>query len=232
MCMAATPQQSNNIGMGLQLGGGIGSAFAAQAYHDSNANYLDSMSQVTKIMSDKAVDSAAYAGGMAESAARAKGQSLIGSQKAAMASRGLSSGSFTYQNILDDTTARSELDALAIQYNTDVQQQNIRNDANMKITGYNSQAAAERTAGKIAFTSGLLSTGTQFFQNYSKWADTSQGKTGSSGASSPMDYSQFNKNFYTGNKALDNSNIAGSGSFFGSLPSWKQASYLRGGSLW
>lgn len=232
MCMAATPEQSNNIGMGLQLGGGIGSAFAAKAYHNSNANYLDSMSQVTKIMSDKAIDSAAYAGGMAESAARAKGQSLIGSQKAAMASRGLSSGSFTYQNILDDTTARSELDALAIQYNTDVQQQNIRNDANMKIAGYNSQAAAERTAGKIAFTSGLLSTGTQFFQNYSKWSDTSQGKKGTAGAASPMDYNQFDTNFYTGNKTIDGANFAQRGSFFGSLPSWKQASYLRGGSLW
>ena len=232
MCMAATPQQSNNIGMGLQLGGGIGSAFASQAYHNSNANYLNSMSQVTQIMADKAIDSAAYSGGMAESAVRAKGQSIIGSQKAAMASRGLSSGSFTYQNILDDTAARSELDALAIQYNTDVQQQNIRNDANMKIAGYNSQASAERTAGKIAFTSGLLSTGTQFFQNYSKWSDTSQGRTSVPATASPMDYNQFDTNFYTGNKAIDNSNMAKGGSFFGNLPTWKQASYLRGGSLW
>ena len=232
MCMAATPQQSNNIGMGLQLGGGIGSAFASQAYHNSNANYLNSMSQVTQIMADKAIDSAAYSGGMAESAARAKGQSIIGSQKAAMASRGLSSGSFTYQNILDDTAARSEVDALAIQYNTDVQQQNIRNDANMKIAGYNSQASAERTAGKIAFTSGLLSTGTQFFQNYSKWSDTSQGRTSVPATASPMDYNQFDTNFYTGNKAIDSSNMAKGGSFFGNLSSWKQASYLRGGSLW
>lgn len=234
MCtlQAVTNGNTSGLGLGIQAGGGIMSALANQSYHNSNASYLNSMASITQTMADKAQDSVAYTGGMAASKARNEGKSLAGKQKTVMASKGLASGSYTYQNITDDTIARSEMDALAIQYNADVQQQNIKNQANFQIAGYKSQAETEKTAGKIALVSGLLSTGSQFAQSYSKWADTSQGKTSTAGYGT-MNASLGNKNFYTGVKSIDDKNLYKPSYDTNEMPSWKRLSYSGlGGGIW
>lgn len=173
------------VGSGLQLMGGIQSAKAQRDYHNANADYLDSMGQLNTIMTENAVDSLMHSSGMQASEARIKGLSTTKSQKAAMASRGLASNSFTYQNLLDDSITRSEMDALAIQYNADVQAMNMRTNNKIQVAQYKGQAAGERAAGKIAYWSGILSSGSQFANNMLSWSQTSMGRSGGNSASAP-----------------------------------------------
>ena len=175
MCTAASAQ---GFGMGLQLVGGLASAGASKAYHDANAGYLESMNALNQAQAEQAINSVQYVGGMQSSAVRNKGISLTKSQKAAMGSHGLSQ-SITYQNILDDTITRSERDAMAILYNSDIQAKNIRTNAALQQAQYLSQAAQERAAGKIAYRAGILSTIGQFADSWAKWSQTSGGNLGS-----------------------------------------------------
>lgn len=165
------------IGAAGQLIGGIMGARANAGYHEANAAYLESMNGLNQVQANQAVDSVQYAGGMQSSAVRNKGISLMKSQKASMASHGLSQ-SATYQNVLDDTITRSERDAMAIMYNADVNAKNIRTNAALQQAQYLSQAAQERAAGKIAYRAGILSTIGQFADSWSKWSQTSMGQLG------------------------------------------------------
>lgn len=229
--------QGNTLGMGLQLGGGIASAFGARSYANSQANYLSTMANITGTMADKAIDSTEYVGGMQASAVRAKGQQMIGTQKAALAANNISGG-FTYQNILDDTTAKSEKDALAIQYNTDAQAQNIRNQASLQIAGLNAQASATKAQGQVSFVNGLLSTGSQFANNYFGWQGTSKGSAQGATAASYNTSNSLEKsvlgdtNFYTGNKTIDSASLGQYNNLLAGIPSWKQATYTQGVKLW
>ncbi len=175
MCTAASAQ---GFGMGMQLVGGIASAKANQGYHEANAGYLEAMNALNQAQANQAIDSTLHVGGLQSSATRNKGISLSKTQKAAMASHGLSQ-SITYQNILDDTITRSERDAMAIMYNADVQAKNIRTNAALQQAQYLSQAAQERAAGKIAYHAGILSTIGQFADSWAKWGQTSGGNLGS-----------------------------------------------------
>ncbi|BEU88671.1 hypothetical protein TAMA11512_21350 [Selenomonas sp. TAMA-11512] len=181
------------VGSGLQLMGGITAAKAQRNYHNANADYLNSMGELNTIMTENAVDSVAHNAGMQASEARIKGLSTTKAQKAAMASRGLASNSFTYQNLLDDSITRSEMDALAIQYNADVQMQNLRATNKIQVAQYKGQAAGERAAGKIAYYSGILSAGSQFANNMLSWGQTSMGRSGGrSAAAAPAPVPQYN----------------------------------------
>jgi hypothetical protein len=159
------------IGSVAQLYGGIMGARAQRDYHDANASYLESMNELNQVQANQAIDSTLYAGGKQSSAVRNKGISLTKTQKAAMASHGLSQ-SATYQNILDDTITRSERDAMAIMYNADIQAKNIRTNAALQQAQYLSQAAHERAAGSIAYRTGVLSSIGQFADSWSKWSQT------------------------------------------------------------
>ena len=175
-----TAQSAQGFGMGMQLIGGLTSAFASRGYHDANAAYLTQMNEVNQAQAAQAENSTLYAGGMQSSQARNRGLSLAKTQRTAMASHGLSQ-STTYQNILDDTISRSERDAMAIMYNADVQAKNIRTNAALSQAQMLSQAAQERAAGKIAFQSGILSTISQFGESWAKWSQTSGGNLGTKG---------------------------------------------------
>lgn len=159
------------IGSVAQLYGGIMGARAQRDYHDANASYLESMNELNQVQANQAIDSTLRAGGKQSSAVRNKGISLTKTQKAAMASHGLSQ-SATYQNILDDTITRSERDAMAIMYNADIQAKNIRTNAALQQAQYLSQAAHERAAGSIAYQTGILSSIGQFADSWSKWSQT------------------------------------------------------------
>ncbi|WP_027405471.1 hypothetical protein [Anaerovibrio sp. RM50] len=206
MCTTAA---ASIAGMGMQLFGGINAAKAQRDYHNANAEYLETMDQVNQQMNENAIDSVQRAAGMQASEARIKGQSMTKSQKAAMASRGVSN-SFTYQNILDDSIARSEMDAMAIQYNADVQSQNIRTSGKIQSAQYQAQAAGERAAGKIAYSSGLLSAGTQFANNFLSFSQTSMGRSGgSTTTSTPV------------------ATTAGPSSYRFTVPTWAEMTSLR-----
>jgi len=217
--MCTTAAGSSNAGMGLQLGGGIMSAFGSQSTHDSNANYLTTMSNITQAMASNAANSAEYAGGMAASAASNKGKAMVESQKTYMASHGLASGSTTYNGILDNTVDQSEKDALAIQYNADMQAWNIKTQANLQSAQYLSQANAEKTAGKTALVSGLLSTASQFSDTYNKWNQTSKGVVQPTTTASNPSATTAVMNTQLALPTVDST-----------MPDWKKLSY--GGRLW
>lgn len=190
------------IGSAAQLYAGIKSGEAQQSYHDANARYLEQMNELNQIQANKAINSVQYTGGMQASAVRNKGISLTKTQKATMASHGLSQ-SATYQNILDDSITRSERDALAILYNSDIQAKNIRTNAALQQAQYLSQAVWERAAGKIAYRNGILSSIGQFANSWSKWSQT--GGMGYGGNNMAMGgfVPKADTSYYTGVNSID-----------------------------
>jgi hypothetical protein len=180
-------------------------AKANAGYHEANASYLESMNALNQIQANQAIDSVQHTAGLQSSAVRNKGISLTKTQKASMASHGLSQ-SATYQNILDDTITRSERDAMAILYNADIQAKNIRTNAALQQAQYLSQAAMERAAGKIAYRTGVLSTIGQFADSWSKWSQTGMagyGKSSGGKWSGLPVYKTTSGNEYTwGNSAI------------------------------
>jgi hypothetical protein len=201
MC-TANAAALQGFGMGMQLMGGIGSARANRDYHNANASYLESMNELNQIQANQAIESTLQVGGRNSSAVRNKGISLAKTQRAAMASHGLSQ-SATYQNILDDTITRSERDAMAVMYNADVQAKNIRTNAALQQAQYLSQAAQEKAAGRIAYRAGILSTIGQFADSWAKWSDTSQGKMGGNKWSGLPTFKGNNGKTYTYNGSMD-----------------------------
>lgn len=202
MC-TANAAALQGFGMGMQLMGGIGSARANRDYHNANASYLESMNELNQIQANQAIESTLQVGGRNSSAVRNKGISLTKTQKAAMASHGLSQ-SATYQNILDDTITRSERDAMAILYNADIQAKNIRTNAALQQAQYLSQAAQERAAGKIAYRTGVLSTIGQFADSWSKWSQTGMAGYGSNSKMARGGFvPKANTDYYTGVNSID-----------------------------
>ena len=206
------------IGSAAQLYGGIKSGEAQQAYHNANADYLTTMNEINQAQAQQAIESVQKVGGMNASQVRNKGISLTKTQKATMASHGLSQ-SATYQNILDDSITRSERDAMAILYNSDIQAKNIRTNAALQQAQYLSQAAQERAAGRIAYRNGILSSIGQFADSWSKWSQTGGmgygGKRGGTDSASGAGFGggygmagggfvpRANTNFYTGVNSID-----------------------------
>lgn len=218
------------IGTAGQLIGGLMSARAGADYHNANADYLTSMNEINQAQAQQAIESTQYVGGMQASQARNKGISLTKTQKAAMASRGLSQ-SATYQNILDDSITRSERDAMAILYNSDIQAKNIRTNAALQQAQYLSQAAQERAAGSIAYRTGILSSIGQFADSWSKWSQTSMGQIGGGGKWKGLPvYTTADGKTTTYNGSLD----WGGGRKWSGLPTYNAngKKYTYNGSLW
>lgn len=206
MCTANSTAINNwtfGIGTAGQLIGGMMGAKANAGYHEANASYLESMNALNQIQANQAIDSVQHGAGLQSSAVRNKGISLTKTQKASMASHGLSQ-SATYQNILDDTITRSERDAMAILYNADIQAKNIRTNAALQQAQYLSQAAQERAAGSIAYRTGLLSTVGQFADSWSKWSQTGMANYGNKGKWTGLPvYTSANGKKVTYNGSLD-----------------------------
>ena len=116
-----------------------------------------------------------------------------------MASSGLSQ-SATYQNLLDDSISRSEMDALAIQYNADLQSNNTRTSGKMQSAQYAAQATGERSAAQIAYKAGLLSTASQFANNYMSFSQTSMGRKANSNSNTPYTFQMPTYNEWYSNR--------------------------------
>lgn len=190
------------IGSAAQLYGGIKSGEAQQAYHNANADYLTTMNEINQAQAQQAIESVQKVGGMNASQVRNKGISLTKTQKATMASHGLSQ-SATYQNILDDSITRSERDAMAILYNSDIQAKNIRTNAALQQAQYLSQAAQERAAGNIAYRNGILSSIGQFADSWSKWSQTGGMGYGGNKMARGGFVPKADTSYYTGVNSID-----------------------------
>ncbi len=115
---------------------------------------------------------------------RIKTLQAVGSQQAAMAANGFDVSSGTNLDIIEDTSAQGELDALTKQYNKETEALAYENSAN----NYSNQANLDVMAGQNAYKSGLLDAVGTGFSGLGKISSTvadkwysgnSIGKTGS-----------------------------------------------------
>lgn len=83
---------------------------------------------------------------------RIKTAQMIGSQQAAMAANGIDASSGTALDIIDDTAAMGELDALTTRYNSETKAIAYENQAN----NFNNQANLNLISGQNAYKSGML----------------------------------------------------------------------------
>lgn len=83
---------------------------------------------------------------------RIKTLQAVGSQQAAMAANGFDATSGTNLDIIEDTSAQGELDALTKQYNKETEALSYETSAN----NYSNQANLDSMAGQNAYKSGML----------------------------------------------------------------------------
>lgn len=83
---------------------------------------------------------------------RIKTLQKVGSQQAAMAANGIDVSSGTALDVIEDTSAMGELDALTTRYNYETKAQAYEHEAD----NFNNQAALDVFAGKNAYQSGML----------------------------------------------------------------------------
>ena len=91
---------------------------------------------------------------------RIKTLQKIGSQQAAMAANGVDVSSGTALDIIEDTSAMGELDALTTRYNAETQALAYEQQAN----NFNNQANLDVFAGENAYKSGMINAVGQGFQ--------------------------------------------------------------------
>lgn len=91
---------------------------------------------------------------------RMKTLQKIGSQQAAMAANGIDISSGTALDIVEDTSAMGELDALTTRYNAETQAQAYEQQAN----NFSNQANLDVFAGQNAYKSGMINAVGQGFQ--------------------------------------------------------------------
>lgn len=85
---------------------------------------------------------------------RMKTLQSVGSQQTAMAANGIDITQGTALDIIEDTAAMGELDALQIQYNAEKKALAYEQEAN----NYTNQSNLDTIAGKNAYTSGIINT--------------------------------------------------------------------------
>lgn len=83
---------------------------------------------------------------------RIKTLQAVGSQQAAMAANGFDATSGTNLDIIEDTSAQGELDALTKQYNKETEALSYETSAN----NYSNQANLDSMAGQNAYKTGML----------------------------------------------------------------------------
>ncbi|MDR3561257.1 MAG: hypothetical protein P4N59_07455 [Negativicutes bacterium] len=170
MCTAAA-------GAGLQAFGALYGGLAARSQQNAMANYYQYQAGAVKTQADLASNNIEQTAGMQISHLADQGRQVLGAQRVGMGANGISSDSFSYQQVQDTTVAQNKLDQLAVAYNADTKSWGIENNANIEAAGYESAASNARKAGNMALVGGLLNGAAQFSDTWAKWQQTSQGQT-------------------------------------------------------
>ena len=147
MCVA--PALLAGIGTAVSTVSTIQQGKAQAASYNNQAAVAD---QNAKIAGRQA-EVAAQNGAEEERQMRRRGAATIGTQKTAFAASGIDSGAGSAVDVINDTSAQNELDALAIRKNAANQVWN--NQAEQ--TNYVNQASAARSAAKNANSSAKMS---------------------------------------------------------------------------
>lgn len=144
MCLQAAGEflkaNAGSIGTGLQIAGAVSGAYGAYQQSKATKAAYDYQAAVNRnnaqIAEWQAADAIAR-GQKSEQAQRLKAAQLKGSQRAALAARGVALDEGSPLNILDDTDYMNELDALTIRDNAAREAWGLRSQA----AGYSSDAS-------------------------------------------------------------------------------------------
>ena len=166
-----------NIGMGMQLGGGIFSAIQANRQGQAAQAYYNYLSQQTDTNAKSTMDQLYRQGGTSRSYVAQKAAETLAKSRAAMAANGIDATSGTYDDIIRDSQAQSTLDELAVEYSANEKAREVRQDAYDQMAGYEAAGTNAAAAGKAAMWGGLMSTAGQFASSWDSWRQTSMGKS-------------------------------------------------------
>lgn len=155
-----------SVGMGLQVAGTVNSLFGAsnQAKATQNAyNYQAAVNRNNAQIADWQARDAVTRGQKAEQAQRLRTAQLKGSQRAAMAARGVALDEGSPLNILNDTDYMGELDALTIRDNAEreawghrMQAGNYTSDASMLSNRADAESPSSATFGSLLTGAGAV----------------------------------------------------------------------------
>jgi len=154
MCVAALAAIPAWVSTAATVAGTAFSMYSAMQQGEqaqATANYNAKMAEESAKAKESAATDAVIRGGLAEDQQRQRTRSYIASQRASMAANG---GDLTDQssvNILSDTAATGELDALTLRSNAAKEAWGIRVGA----ANDTSQAAAYRISGENAYNNGI-----------------------------------------------------------------------------
>lgn len=161
-------------GAGLNLMGGITNLFmqnaaansqlaaidsqvrAKQSYYGYIANTLDENAKLAELSADRNAHEVNVAAGYQKAAMIDKNRELAGSQLAAVAANGISSGSATAEDITRDTARQQRLDMMALDYNASAKATAIKLAGKTDAYNFRTQAAGQRLAGVNAAYEGNI----------------------------------------------------------------------------
>jgi hypothetical protein len=139
------------IGTGVSAVGQVQAGKAAQAAGDYNA----AVARNNQIVAEQQAADAQRRGEVAETEQRRKVRMLTGTQRAALAASGVQLDQGTALDILGDTAAMGELDALTIRNNAEREAYGYR----VQGVNFGAEAGLQTMRGQSAMTSGLIGAG-------------------------------------------------------------------------
>lgn len=139
------------LGTGVSAFGQVQAGQAAKAAGDYNA----AVARNNQIVAEQQAADAQRRGDVAETEQRRKVRMLAGTQRAALAASGVQLDSGTALDILGDTAAMGELDALTIRNNAEREAYGYR----VQGVNFGAEAGLQSMRGQSAMTSGLIGAG-------------------------------------------------------------------------
>lgn len=153
---------------------GVVSAVQGARVNEANAKAQQRSYEIEAITREQNAAAARQQAGAREEAQRRKSKQILASQRAAFSQFGMGLGG-SYGDILSQSAANAEIDALGIRYEGDLQAQGLLESAQQSrfmgnVAGIN--AAAARRAGRIDTASALLAGATNTYGVFRKRGTT------------------------------------------------------------
>lgn len=149
--LAVVSAAASVIGTGVSAYGQVQAGQAAKAAGDYNA----AVARNNQIVAEQQAADAQRRGEVAETEQRRKVRMLAGTQRAALAASGVQLDQGTALDILGDTAAMGELDALTIRNNAEREAYGYR----VQGVNFGAEAGLQTMRGQSAMTSGLIGAG-------------------------------------------------------------------------
>lgn len=144
---------------------------AQKAQYNYQAAVAQQQANLAQRNADQNSTIVAQQGAAQSQAAARKALQVQGAQTAAMAANGVA-GSVTSSDVKVDAFDTAKLDQLSIQYNTNLKQYGIQNDAQGQIFGLNTESQEDQIAGKNAEFAGNIGAASSILSTASQVAGT------------------------------------------------------------